>query len=160
MATAPADPRRDDTAAEVDRLYWHSDDTVDAIAERLEITRHGLYSLILPHPAGETCAECGAELVYANRSSRSAGRARCPDCGATATLPLHPDDREDDERPEGGASAWRIGAEGLEPLDGGDADPLPVPGAGPDPLRPVLLGGAALLGAALGAGVAGWLRRR
>ena len=90
----------DDTTNEVartraNRLYWSSTETVDEIAARLEIGRSALYSSIRPAPALAECRRCGAGLVFANRSARAAGRARCPDCGATQLLGehAHPSDR-------------------------------------------------------------------
>jgi hypothetical protein len=82
------------------RLYWSSAETVDEIAARLEIGRSALYSSIRPAPALADCRRCGAGLVFPNRSARSAGRARCTDCGATQLIGenAHPSDRVRESR--------------------------------------------------------------
>ncbi|MDB4949681.1 MAG: hypothetical protein JWM27_2330, partial [Gemmatimonadetes bacterium] len=87
--------------ASANRLYWNSADTVDDIAGRLGIGRSALYGAIRPAPAGADCARCGAAMVFANRSARAAGRARCPECGSTATLGAesHPLERPSEPAP-------------------------------------------------------------
>jgi hypothetical protein len=68
------------TAAEANRLYWETDDSVAEIAERLEISRRALYDAIEPLPTGTSCPTCGGPLVFDNRSARTAGEANCPVC--------------------------------------------------------------------------------
>lgn len=72
--------------ASANRLYWHSHDSVEELASRLGMSRHALYSSIRPLPAGVDC-ECGAQMVFANRTRRAAGHAHCQACGATETIP-------------------------------------------------------------------------
>lgn len=69
-----------DSAAEANRLYWDTDETVNSIANRLELSRRALYDAIQPVPAGRDCPVCGGDLVYENRSARTADEAVCPQC--------------------------------------------------------------------------------
>lgn len=71
----PADAER------VNDLYWASDRTVDEIVADLAIGRSTLYAALEPLPIGVVC-DCGGAFAFANRMSRSAGRAFCIDCGA------------------------------------------------------------------------------
>lgn len=73
--------------ASVDRLYWNSDGTVEELTTRLGMTRQALYACVHPLPAGALCHECGHEMVFANRTSRTTRKARCTGCGATARVP-------------------------------------------------------------------------
>ena len=68
--------------ASANRLYWHSRDSVDALAARLGMSRHAFYQSIRPEPAGRACAACGGVLEFANRTARQTSRARCAGCGA------------------------------------------------------------------------------
>lgn len=70
-------------ADEVNRLYWESDASVGQIAERLGISRRALYDALTPWPADGVCPNCGAGLVYSNRSRRKADQPECPVCGLT-----------------------------------------------------------------------------
>jgi ribosomal protein S27AE len=81
--------------ARANRMYWSSAARVEDIAARIGIGRSSLYNALRPTPAGADCPRCGAALVFANRGARAAGRARCPECGATHTLgeTSHPADR-------------------------------------------------------------------
>lgn len=68
--------------ASANRLYWHSRDSVDALAARLGMSRHAFYQSIRPEPAGRACAACGGALEFANRTARQTSRARCAGCGS------------------------------------------------------------------------------
>ncbi len=74
-------------APEANRLYWNSETSVGEIANQLGISRRSLYELLEPQPTGVPCGECGTETVFANRSSHTAGLARCPACGAETAVP-------------------------------------------------------------------------
>jgi uncharacterized Zn finger protein (UPF0148 family) len=81
-------PLDDAAAAEANRLYWETDDSVSEIAERLEISRRALYEAVEPLPTDTPCPVCGGPLVFENRSARTGGQASCPICaetGATET---------------------------------------------------------------------------
>lgn len=67
--------------ASANRLYWHSRDSVEALAARLGMSRHAFHQSIRPQPTGSPCA-CGGALEWANRTARQGGRARCAECGA------------------------------------------------------------------------------
>jgi hypothetical protein len=66
---------------EVNRLYWTTALPVTELADRLAISRRGLYAMLAPEPAGKRCPECGAHLGFRNRSARTAGEAECTECG-------------------------------------------------------------------------------
>ena len=75
---------RNEPPADADRvndLYWASERTVDEIVADLAIGRSTLYAALEPLQIGVLC-ECGGTFAFANRMSRSAGRAFCLDCGA------------------------------------------------------------------------------
>lgn len=156
-------------AADLSRQYWESDTSVAEITDQFDISRRQLYQMLRPLPAGSECAECGAGMVYANRSARAAGEAHCPNCGVG----------EDAKRVAGAAGGQRRGAtaraggpsrrarptlmdgdpELEQELAASAASPIDTEGA---LLRArfVLLGGAALAGLAIGAVVALMASRR
>ncbi|MEJ2503755.1 MAG: hypothetical protein P8177_10670 [Gemmatimonadota bacterium] len=74
------------TRAELDRLYWETDESVAAIADRLDISRRALYDGIEARPTGVACSDCGAPLVYRNRTARDNREAECPECGREVGL--------------------------------------------------------------------------
>ena len=77
---------------EANRLYWRTDRSVADIAETLGVSRRALYELVTPENAGATCDSCGGEVVYVNRSAKSASLARCPACGTECEISI--DDEE------------------------------------------------------------------
>lgn len=124
-----------DVTRRANELYWGSDEGVNQIAERLDLSKGALYGRLGPLPAEAGCPLCGTEVEYANRTARDHDEVECPDCGwegtGEETVPL-----------EGGAPGLR--------------QALPVPSLDN---RRVLLGGA-LLGAAAGLVLLGFTRRR
>jgi hypothetical protein len=107
-----ANTASDAIRASVDRLYWNSEESVDAVASRLGLSRHALYQAVHPHPAGAACGICGGELAFANRSQRTRRRARCTECGGTCTLSATDGETRMDEGPRAerwSAGAWRAG---------------------------------------------------
>lgn len=80
-----------DTAAEANRLYWESEDSVAEIADRLELSRRALYELVEPLPTGTSCETCGGPLTFENRSARTAGDAFCAICAATGAAAAEED---------------------------------------------------------------------
>jgi hypothetical protein len=70
-------------ASEANRLYWETEDSVSDIAENLEISRRALYESVEPLPTGDNCEVCGGPLFFENRSARTAGDAACAVCEET-----------------------------------------------------------------------------
>ena len=62
-------------------LYWDSGDSVNEIAEGLDLSKGSLYGMIRPRPAGIACPECATELEHPNRTARDKGFVTCPNCG-------------------------------------------------------------------------------
>jgi hypothetical protein len=118
----PSDPA---AAGEANRLYWESEDSVAEIAERLDLSRRALYEVIEPLPTGAACEVCGGPLSFENRSARTAGDATCVICAET-------------------------GATDEDSVTNGE-----IPGVTPFDVevreRALLVGGAAVAGAAMGA---------
>ncbi len=64
----------------VNRMYWDSNESVNQIAERLDLSKGALYGLIEPAPADGSCPDCGERLSFGNRTSRDRGVAECATC--------------------------------------------------------------------------------
>lgn len=64
----------------VNRMYWDSDESVNRIAEQLDLSKGALYGMIEPAPAGGTCPDCGSSLSFGNRTARDRGLAECAAC--------------------------------------------------------------------------------
>lgn len=67
--------------ARANDLYWDSEESVNDIAERLDLSKGTLYGLIRPRASGLDCPDCGTELEYPNRTAREKGFLTCPSCG-------------------------------------------------------------------------------
>lgn len=100
--------------AEANRLYWKTDAAVAEIADRLGISRRAVYRVLQPDPAGIACPNCGRQLVFVNRSARSAGELLCVGCAAQTDIAL----------------LRQVNAEAAEALRNRIMDP--VPGAEPE----------------------------
>lgn len=142
------------------RMYWNSSETVDRIAEELGMSRNALYSSVRPEPAGADCPDCGEELVYPNRTSRTAGRAICLACDArfsVAELPA--------AAGAGAGSGRHAHGAGYEGRETGYGDARGRLGglreglAAVEPERAAMIGGAAVLGAMAGVAAVNLLRR-
>ena len=70
-----------DLGARLNRLYWESEESVTAIADRLGISRRALYEALEPRPVGAACPECGSPLGFRNRTAAENREAECPECG-------------------------------------------------------------------------------
>ena len=118
-------------------LYWGSDESVNQIAERLDLSKSALYGMVGPLMSGYGCPVCGAEVEFANRTARDRDELECPACewegGESETIALDDDDSDEGTRPR----------------------PLPTGGDG----RRALLGGL-FIGAATGLLLFGLNRRR
>jgi DNA-directed RNA polymerase subunit M/transcription elongation factor TFIIS len=67
-------------ADQANELYWRSGQSVNQIAEAMDLSKSGLYALIRPLPAGGTCPDCGEGLVFPNRTTEQKAIASCPEC--------------------------------------------------------------------------------
>ena len=127
-------------ADQANELYWRSGQSVNQIAEELDLSKSALYGVIHPLPAGLGCPLCQNEVVFANRTARQRRKVSCPIC------------------------TWEGSEEETVPDVGGETEPvddveLPPPTAVGRSGRQVALGGA-LLGAAAGLALVLWVRRR
>ena len=155
----------DDRANE---LYWGSDQSVNQIAEDLDLSKGALYEMIRPLPAGVACPLCGVEVVHSNRTARERGRVDCPACGWDGVADDAVGPSTDGEGSPPGQQAPRAPSiEGVEPVDDiypdDDYDaPGPLPASEAGRLSSVrrLMAGGALLGAAAGLALVIWARRR
>ena len=132
-----------DNVAEANRLYWETDRPVAEIAESLDLSRRALYEAVQPIQADTACPVCGARMHYANRSARETRQPTCFSC-ATASP---------QEAPAREAEAWTW------------SPAVPAEGQAPDAptdlrARAYRLGGAALIGAVIGAAATHMLLRR
>jgi hypothetical protein len=151
LDSTDADTLRD-TANE---LYWNSGDTVDQIARELGISRNAMYSSVRPIPAGASCVHCDEPLLFTNRTSRAARTALCPVCEVQITL------GEDLETLETtGPSTGAVRASPVPPPSEGAFRHLKEELAQVPPERAAMIGGAAALGAAVGAAAVRLIRRR
>lgn len=73
-------------ATEANRLYWQTDKSVADIAEQLGVSRRALYELITPESSGTSCAECGGDVAFTNRSAKTSAVGRCQQCGTECEL--------------------------------------------------------------------------
>jgi transcription elongation factor Elf1 len=74
--------KNEDGVVEVaNEMYWESSASVNQIAERLDLSKGSLYSMIQPLPAEAPCPACGAEMAYPNRTALEKGFLICSDCG-------------------------------------------------------------------------------
>ena len=69
-------------------LYWNSDDSVNEIAETLDLSKGALYGMVEPLATEEPCPDCGKPLEFANRTARDKGLVACPSCGLEEELVL------------------------------------------------------------------------
>lgn len=121
-------------------LYWGSDESVNRIAERLDLSKSGLYGMIGPLAAGVGCPLCGTEVQYPNRTARDRDTLECPDCGWD------------------GAYDETVAVEAAGSAGRGHADPDDAAAWLDDDRGRVVLG-SALIGAALGVVLVRFLRR-
>ncbi|MBW3533600.1 MAG: hypothetical protein KY453_00060 [Gemmatimonadetes bacterium] len=75
------DNAQDPRESRANELYWESDESVNQIADDLELSKGTLYGMIHPRDAGLPCPECRGGMVFANRTARDKGLLNCPECG-------------------------------------------------------------------------------
>lgn len=156
-----SDVRDPPDSERINELYWNSDQTIDDITEKLGVSRNALYTAIHPLAAGVTCAECGERMVFTNRTRRDSATAVCRACGAEAGV-----ERGASDRPMNARGSWAAGGRADREPERGESGAA----AGwarwrgelalVEPERFVLVGGAAALGAMLGAVAARVIRDR
>ncbi len=78
MPSKKSDDRK--LADQANELYWRSGQSVNQIAEAMDLSKSGLYDLIRPLPADRACPECGEGLVFPNRTTEHKSIASCPEC--------------------------------------------------------------------------------
>ena len=96
-------------ADQANELYWRSEQSVNQIAEAMDLSKSGLYALVRPLPAGRACPECGEGLVFPNRTTEHKAIASCPECEYVGEAPS--------ARPDGEPAAGEPGSD-LEPQRG------------------------------------------
>jgi len=136
-----------DLEAHANELYWSSDESVNTIADELDLSKGTLYNVIQPLPTGLACPECGAELEYPNRTARERGLMACPNGDFEGEL------AEDEAlTADSGTGPDRLGG-GIGSAVGGLLDSSELG-------RTRTLVGGAFLGAAAGLALIFWTRRR
>ena len=76
---------------QANELYWRSEQSVNHIADEMDLSKSRLYSLIRPLPAGLSCPGCGEGLVFPNRTAMEKGLLSCPACGFEGDRASFPD---------------------------------------------------------------------
>jgi hypothetical protein len=72
--------QHDPRVQRVNALYWESQQSVNQIADEMDLSKGMLYGLIQPIGAGLPCPRCSFEMEYANRTARERGFLKCPSC--------------------------------------------------------------------------------
>lgn len=130
----------------LNELYWQSDRTVDSIMEELGVGKKALYASIRPLPSEIACSTCGHETVYTTRTQRVGGSPVCLTCAnPDSDGGVKPSrDFEEEDEPQDELDGWTRWREDLRSVP---------------PQRVAMIGGAAALGAVVGAAAARALRR-
>jgi len=84
MPSKKSDDRK--LANQANELYWQSGQSVNQIAEVMDLSKSGLYALIRPLPAERACPECGEGLVFPNRTTEHKAIASCLECEYVAEV--------------------------------------------------------------------------
>ena len=72
--------------ARANDLYWHSGQSVNQIAEEMDLSKSRLYGLVRPLPVGSPCPDCQTELLFPNRTAMEKGFVTCPECGVEGAV--------------------------------------------------------------------------
>lgn len=152
----------------VKQLYWHSDESVNKIAEALDLSKGALYGAIPRLLSGLACPLCGDQVSYLNRTAREQKKLECLVCewdgspyetlSYTAT---HDEDaavREQEKHRPVPAALPATAVEGGHKPSGVHVLPeLPPPLIAP---RMSAIATGALVGGAIGLVLVLWARRR
>lgn len=132
------DNAQDPRETRANELYWESDESVNHIADALDLSKGTLYGMIHPLAADLACPRCHAGMEYANRTARDRGLLTCPACGLEQEEVVVRDEWED-------ATARRRSGDMA-------AEPPLLPGAGarPGPDTGRVFAGSVLLAVAAG----------
>ena len=139
--------------------YWQSDASVNELADRFDLSKSALYSLIAPLPAPGSCPNCKGRVEYPNRTARDKALVQCPACGFEGSAAEAAARLMDQPRVAGignliaDEALWRAG---LDPAPRGLTQPSTWLGNPPE--RHLWLGGM-LLGVAGVIMLARWTRR-
>lgn len=68
-------------------LYWRSRQSVNQIAEEMDLSKSRLYGLVRPLPAASACPECQGELRFPNRTAMEKGFVSCSECEFEGAVP-------------------------------------------------------------------------
>ena len=74
-------------ADQANELYWRSGQSVNQIADAMDLSKSGLYALIRPLPVGRNCPDCGDALVFSNRTTEHKAIASCLACEYVGEAP-------------------------------------------------------------------------
>ena len=74
-------------ADQANELYWRSGQSVNQIAEAMDLSKSGLYALIRPLPAERNCPNCGEGLVFSNRTTERKAITSCLECESAGEAP-------------------------------------------------------------------------
>lgn len=124
-----------DLTRRANELYWGSEESVNQIAEQLDLSKSALYGMIGPLLSGYGCPICGTEVEFANRTARDRDELECPECG------------------------W-VGGESETVSFGDEAEEWGHPSSSAVASNPRLVLGGVLLGTAVGLVLFGFMRRR
>ncbi len=153
-------PDHEALSAEVNRLYWETEESVNQIGETLGLSKGALYNLMVPLASGLPCPGCGEEMAFPNRTARDKGFLVCPECGMEeeeGAVQLYWEEGEEEASlafPEPKGLARRAGGAVRRAMDSGRDR---VTGLSP---RGRIIAGTALLGIAAGVVIGGYLRKR
>lgn len=73
-------------SARANELYWQSGQSVNQIAEQMDLSKSRLYGLVQPLSAGNSCPECQADLFFPNRTAMEKRFVSCAECDFEGVL--------------------------------------------------------------------------